>query len=428
MVLLPTVGDPWQIAVGVPIYNPGFRVPSVVATTLSAAASAGGATLSVADDLREYAVTLSGVGLDCEHLGDVVTVGPSTHADYDGKSETKYISSTTSSSIIATANLSYSYKSGDPVSVGATGVAGGWTLDTTYLDYTPQKTKMQNFTSKYWGVSYGFVSDSSPSAWGYDDEHLAQQFQHTVGMSATNIFLNQNVPNYTAPSPKAYGATSVARYRFGAASMLATQAGNPVSLALYISVNGAIATGSDPGMTLWVTGSNQVAWAMITLAGSATEEPTENGFNIGFNKQGSGSATFRMDSVFAEHVMCLEDYADGFYAFDSMPDLASLVLVPHRAYSLARMQDSAVRMLDPTGEAYRYDRWTLACRMSDVTPDDWHALQILNRWQASGAVLNLHTGLPELPATLQGRMFIPNIGKAFWDLRTRAIDFTFEEM
>lgn len=415
-------GARWQIAVGVPISNPFFSRPAFVTTTFDGAhASSDGTSVDVGDDLM---LEVTPVITNAPYRGDVLTFGPSTASGYEGRVETRIITAVTAAVLTVDSNLSYGYADGDPITGWGTRHGAGWNLYVngvaTNVPAYSSYTQMQNFCSP--SCLYGGLFPAG-ATWGYfDGDSYTAQFFRTNPTTTTFLMGNVPVSSYRFPNGFGTGAGLGTKIRYGCAAIgLAGTAAEILRMHFHCDGN------TSHGGEFEVTNGAADEWAFATYSYNAYLPTTIGGCGIIFFQYGTTDlAAFRVDCVFAEHTDGLSTWNTGYHTLTSPPQVSDIQRYPAAALNSSLIGAGFVP--DPSGAAVRGSKYAISGRLLNLDADDWAAIRILERWQARGHVLNLHTGLVELPPTVQGYFVFDQIDKfPHYNLNYRSLSFTFLE-
>lgn len=367
-------GDKWRIGIGVKIPNHSFRFPTLWSSTLSANYTSG---------IRIY-ITDTGPDFDkILKIGDRITVGPSSHSGDEGSVETREITAIDSATppiyVDVDSALTYDYDSEDSVFAVAHALAGGWTV--------------------------AYPDNSSPLGIDNEDGKDDDWSQKVTLSNPGDIRCNLGYVALLASTP----------YRFGV-WYKGDVGGSP-----------DVWVGDLDGVWRWkLTISTQASWTEaynVTTSAASGSSNTSCGVNCG---AGESVVNFFTDCWYLQHAKGSSGQANGYYEFSEIPD-AGIRILREEGKIKRRLPSGALRQYDLSGFGERSVRMGIRATFSNVSQTFWDQLQIFQKWQDRGNLLNLFPFMDDLPPFLQGMMEIKEWGKSHWDLGRRTFDLVFWE-
>lgn len=368
-------GDKWRIGVGVKIPNHSFRFPTTWGSTLSANYTSG-TRIYIADTTPDFDKILK--------VGDKITIGPSSHSGHEGSVETKEITAidtaTPPTYVDIDLALTYDYDSGDKVFALGHALAGGWTIQ--------------------------YPAGSNPLGIDNDDGKDDNWSQKITLLDASQGDFRCNL-GYIA-------LLASTPYRFG------------------IWYKGTV-----DGITVWVididgswrwylTVITQSSWTETSKVETSASSGSSNTSCSLFCDVGSSVTNFFTDCWYLQHAKGSSGEANGYYEFSEIPD-AGIKILKDDGKIKRRLPSGALRQYDPSGFGERSVKLGIKATFSNVSQTFWDQLQIFQKWQDKGNLLNLFPFIDDLPPFLQGVMEIKEWGKSHWDLGRRTFDLTFWE-
>ena len=371
------------MGVAVPLRNPSFRLPTSWNGLLSAGVASGN---------KVFVVDSGDPGDPVNFLspGDKAYIGPSGDADNEGQTESFVVSSVAANQITTVDNSTIDFADNDAISAIGNLCSGGWipsNIDTLY-------------DIEVIGGGYGGAIGS-----GYLDNYRLKFDQNTDG-GRINQAINKKW-------------FLVGQYRGGVFAKAAT-------VGAADSVRFRVSNGTSEFMNFNIINAVLTAWTPVdSFAGSAVVGSGSPYIRFYYRRSGGESAGLQLDDVFLEHALGTDGAAAGAYTFDWDPESESIQINAIDGMQSHRLPVNTTRFFSPADLGDRTPRWSISASFSQVSQTFYDNLRQFKYWQNKGWLLNLHTGLKDIPPTLTGRMTLSSIRKNQWDLAYGDFELTF---
>jgi len=361
--------------------------------------------------------------------GDRVQLGPSTHTNNVGASETGIVSSITNATTIElTANLTYDYADEDPVSFVGTALAGSWNIEGGWGDIDTGDIAPQSITTTAGEVGFADSYRQQIKMGFPNTAPLLDQVRFSQDLG--NVLFNGYIYHYGFFYKIDWGSIpndGTCNYEL----KLKVRDNNvPHSL----TMDQVILNRSEGNVTAWTEYTNYGpvssptrCWIVVFL-----NKPVEAAYSIYM-------ATIDIDDVYIEHAIGTDDVASGVYTFDDEPNMPGLVWTPRDAYKTGALANNRKFRFDATGQGRGIRKWECTAEFSNVSMTMWKNLLILKSWQDRGYLLVFHPGGDyvsgtslyiqptgeRVPGVLYGFMELTAKSRDSWDLLNLA-SFTFK--
>ena len=386
-------GDYWRLAVGVPLINPDFNIPTTLGLVLASGHSVAATTLSCT------APTTPGAIFDIVQGGDYVTVGPSTHANNPGATETFKVISISSSVFSIEGGLAYAYSSGDPVYCIGTKWPGGWAInDGNTIQNTEIVTGYRDL--------YAFEAD-------YTDTGTVPQL--TIGTT--------NSTNKDSPLPDLMPSTLYRLAFFYKGTALANS-NNIVQLRCY-NQTPTLQTFSSSALTTqanWTESAGTLNSPSTSLSGTLSIM-----FESSHATTGNTATDWGLDAFVLSHAKGTSTASSGFITFPEFTDFGSIAygsrIKPNQVEAGARLYQT--RMPHDHGSVEKYE---VSGRFSNITQAFYNDLMVLLDYQRKGNPIAFWPFIDDLPHAMLGYIDVWPMIKSHWDLSEREFNLRFTEM
>lgn len=403
-------GDAWKLGVGV--WFPNYRMgePSSIGSTLLSAVAAGATTFT-----GVWAITTGGGYL--RHYfrrGDIITLGPSTHANNRGMTEEVVVNSASESDnsnlITVDSAIANDYAAGDPWHGIGSAIPSGWTGS-----LLSSGTAIQIATL---GHNNGGVVDP------YSLE--------LVNLPPFGSYLYTHPKMGPPPDPLVkYFFSCHARYR---GPFPVSTAGDSFELYFYAGYDsgdhgarGRLFIGSSQSANY--TGTAWQEFSGTTGLSGDTYSPGEAivGSHTCYFQVRTGNNNdqqYQIDCVVACHAEGTTDASSGICTLTEYPRVDSVRSSDRNADTHVMDLGQGMHMNSPGGAIKKH---VINARFDHVSQATFDNLKVLLAWQRRGRFLLLKPSLDGVPPYLYGRLDVPNMPKNHWDLSRRSLDFQFTE-
>lgn len=378
-----TVGDAWHIGVYHPVSNRSCRYPCRRSTTLNGAVSAGASSIT----LSAMTNGTDSTSFYPQHIwapGDIVKLGPSTHADNLGKEENIRIVSCSTHTLTTTPVTTYSYSSGDPVGGVGSLFPGEWS----------------HYDS---GHQYSVHLINSIGE-GYDDNQAL--YMTKVDGNAIYIYCGwyngggrgkMYIPSKVYFHSLFYKATALSgsiHFDFAQLSASATHT---------LSDTSSVWTEASGAHTSYSTKKTAFPYLFLNFNATCT--------------------ALAVDCITICHAIGSTDEASGIYTFSDLPEAGSIVQYSVNKNKLVAFDSNKYVGNSAAGDDIKY---AVSAKFTDVPTTLWDELAIFKHWQDKGNLLCLRTHLPSLPPYMIGRLTVSG-KKQSWDLNRCDLTLSFIE-
>ena len=453
-------GTLWEMACGVDIPNPSFRYSQNINAVLLNDVSAGDTRIRMpfesiypaSGGIDHYDIRYNGrifFGIDAKserykseesgmtrYRTDAVKIGPSSKNGYIGKSEIKYIDYFWQGNwanregglpyLDLMSPLENSYSAGDPVTIMASGLPGGWNVrsgsgvipflrkgnllqlsrDISYLGLDVSKDYI--YDSRNWGqiiqMFYTATSASSASIEIYcsisRNDAVKSILRGARVVSIFSTYYSGSINNWADIACRVDGATdwlSMATFRY-------VQQPSVRSLLQPIRFEYEF-----PKINVGISGTTFRIRARNIMGTPST-----------------GRANVIIYDVAIEHI---SDpwYNESYYQFPQLPETGTINI---RKSKVARVGQSSNAVLSYSNIGCDIDkdvRYIVSARFDSASIDMYKSLMRLKRLQEEGNIMHLHTFMDELPYIMRGRFDI-TVTDIDWSMNRCNIQFTFSEL
>jgi len=392
--------DNWKFGVEIPFKNWNFT--EFDQKVFFAAAVTSGSTFDPEDedgtavDLQTLQFRLN------DSVGDLLVLGPSTHANNPGVTETVVISTIANSTpfaIVTVSSIQFDYEEGDDITIRS--VPRGWTFETTQL----AGKAISRDTASLFGASSPNGKVNRPQKFsvqidrtdngGSNDNHALSQ------ISGLNTFLSDNFSHFAVHTVHKN-----------------TGSGGDINLEIQ-QYNADLSSGSKNN---------------TDLADSATYTQESNAFAIVANKsrleialrvQPSTSESVNLDMFCASHAQGTDDETSGIWTEDTQSDQGSIRYdYITMGKNIALANNTMVRH-DQAGGRRRY---FVTSTYTDVVQSVYDNFMILQQFNDEGGNIVFMAFINDLPQIMIGKIRVSAFNKQEWDYGRASFSFRFEEV
>lgn len=392
----------WKLAVAE--YLPPFDISQQHTTTLDAAVTAAASTFYLSSAADFFYV----------RQGDILLLGPSTHADNPGVTEYVRVKTTSQNTGsgnttigLDTASVQYAYSSGDPVQAVGSGVPQGWQIDwpatgdsvIAFMGNNPRFYEASNLFAS------GFYSPTG--MWIYKNAG-------TTGWHYMSYYLNGPLLNNVY-------------YRLGIYVNSIDTFGGTTGPCLFRVWNGddaapKIETIGNAFTNGWTKFENVDQWNVSTTYDDFTRDKIYLAWDYTL-----ACPLMGFDCPYLTHASLTDSASSGCYTIPTNPTGGIQIEYSDRSSRIS-MGDNM--FLSHTPATYETPK-TVRLRWDDVSPTVLRNLEILQWWNARGNYLLLEQDTPgvynahlDLQRPLIGNMEF-TISYEAWDTDLITVDMTF---